>query len=257
MLMELGYRTLVSGQQEQFSIQGYDISELIVFLSDEGLSEQIYCTVRTQTATLVERIPLSIMHQISDYHSGNAPGTSLTPGFVGIDLGFLSLGDNEEMSVNFDITGTITGAKFIGCAVEILDVPGGNEQTFHYAQHTDTSFNATAAAALYVFKPSISASSELINYKLGEDSQSTTLRSTNWQACINGQIEADNVTMGVVFDNDYGQAMTVNTAATGVTYIVKRIHQVDSDRKSKVASRIAKKTARKLRSLDAQSFGAL
>jgi len=256
MLQELGYRALTAGNQEQFSIQGYDLDGLVIFVSDEAVEDDAFITVRTQHNTLVERISLHSLHQISDYHGGNSPGVDSSPGFTMIDLGFLSLSDNEELNVQFDYSGSLTG-KYIGVCASIVDIPSSDERTYHYQIHTDTSFNADAAAALYAFASSISTKGDMVSVKIGEDQFSTTLRSTNWGANVMGKIEADNTTMGVIFEADVGQPLTVNTAAMGTTFIVRKIVQVDPVRAHKTTKRLARKIVRKAHSLDQQSLKAV
>jgi hypothetical protein len=100
-------------------------------------------------------------------------------------------------------------------------------------------------------------SGELINIKVGQDVRSTTLRSCNWYANLMGKIELENITMGVVFENAYGQPLVFNTASTGVTSIVKRVHQVDGVRREKATARLADQVVRKYNSLDAQTRRAI
>ena len=256
MLQEMGYRALTAGNQEQFSIQGVDLDGLVIFSSDEVMDELSFITVRTQTHTIVERISLYDLHQISDYLGGNAPGTDSSPGFTKIDLGFLSLGDNEELIVQYDYTGTEIN-NYIGCCASIVDIPVHDELTYHYQIHTDTSFNVDSCTALYAFASSISTMADLVSYKLGDDQHATTLRSTNWNANVSGHIETDNTKMGTVFESAVGQSVTVNTAASNVTFIARRVIQVDPVRARKTTDRIARKVVRKLNALDKQSVKAV
>jgi len=252
MLMETGYFTYTQGVQRQCSIQGYPVNGIMIFTSQEAFEPDTFLTVRTPSGTLVERINLDTLHQISDYYGGNTNDDTFT-GFVYVDLGLVSLGDSEEMNIVLDCESSHATAGNIGVAVIIDDLPENDELTYHYQQHTDTSFASEAVTSVFVFKGSISTSAELINVKQGEDTRSTTLRATNWFANLMGKIEDDNTTMGVVFDNTYGQPVVINMSATGVTTIMRRIVQVDDVRRKKATKRLARAVVRKYNSLDAQT----
>lgn len=256
MQMELMHRDYANGEQAQCSIQGFAVNGLMIYLREEVLSPDTYLTVRTPYTTLVERIDLEKLHDISDYHGGNS-NDGLSAAFVYVDLGLVSLGDSEEMTILLDMEGTPTPGYKIGVAALIDDLPEHDELIYHYQHHTDTSFNSDAAAALYVFQNNIHESADLVNIKCGDDVRSTTLRSTNWYANLMGKIELDNVRIGVVFDNSYGQPLTYNTAATGVTAIVKRVVQVDEQRRDKATARLAGAVVKKFNALDDQTRRAI
>lgn len=257
MQMELLYKEYTEGEQAQCSIQGFAVNGLMIYLREELWSPDTYLTVRTPYTTLVERIDLEKMHDISDYLGGNS-NEGGSAGFIYVDLGLVSLGDSEEMTIILDMEGTpsVQGYK-IGVSAVIDDLPEHDELMYHYQHHTDTSFNSDAAASLFVFQDSINDSGDLINVKCGDDVRSTTLRSANWYANLMGKIEVDNVRMGVVFDNTYGQPLTYNTAATGVTAIVRRVVQVDGARREKATARLAAQVVKKFNSLDDQTRRAI
>jgi hypothetical protein len=256
MQMELGYFDHETGVQKQCSIQGYAVNGLMIFVSNEAIEPDTYLTVRTPTSTLVERIDLNKMHQISDFQGGNGNDDS-GQGIIYVDLGLVSLGDAEEMHVILDCESAEPGLIKMGVSAIIDELPEHDELIYHYQHHTDTSFNSDSAAACFLFKSSIGTNGSLINAKMGEDTRSTTLRSTNWFANLMGKIELDNLGMGVLFDNKYGQPLTINMAETGVTTIVKRIVQVDSVRRVQATKRLARTVATKFGSLDAQTKRAI
>ena len=259
MLMELGYFDYTQGTQRQASIQGYPINGLMFFVSHEQCEPDTYITVRTPQGTLVERIQLDYLHQISDFRGGNGDDdTADFAGFTYVDLGLVSLGDAEELSITIDCeSAAVMTSPKIGVAALIDDLPDHDELIYHYQLHSDTSFSSDSAAGMYVFASSISTKAELVNVKLGEDTRSTTLRATNWYANLAGKIELDNSTMGVVFDNKYGQPVTVNHSAAGTTSIIRRVVQVAPARAHAATKRLARVVARKTASLDAQTKRAI
>lgn len=255
MLMELGYHPYTTGVQVQSSVQGYPINGLMVFVTDEALETATYITVRTPLGTLVERIKLDYLHMISDFFGG-AANNDTGPGFTYIDLGLCSLADQDELVIIADCNGTPAGDS-IGFAAVIDDLPEHDELIYHYQLHNDTSFSSDAASALFLFQASLSTMADLVNVKIGDDTLSTTLRSTNWNANLRGKIEVDNTDMGVVFQEKYGQPIAVNMAVTGVESVVRRIVQVDEVRRRKATERLARQVARKTMKLDAQSLRAI
>lgn len=256
MQVEILYQQYVQGTQAKCSIQGYPLNGLMIMTTKEELEPDTFLTVRTPTSTLVERIPLSMLHQISDFTGGNGTDGTFT-GYTYVDFGLISLGDNEELICLFDCEGDPVSTQYLGVAALVDDLPEHDEIIYHYQHHTDSSFASDAAAAVYLFKSSITASADLINVKMGDDTRSTTLRSTNWFANLMGKIELGNTTMGVLFENKYGQPITVNTASTGLTTIVKRIVQVDSKRQVEATKRLANAVVRKVDKLDAQTLRAI
>lgn len=259
MLMELGYWDYTQGVQRQCSIQGYPVNGIMIFNTIEAVETNTYVTVRTPQGTLVERINLDYLHQISDFHGGNSDDdTASSPAFVYINLGLVSLGDNDELRVIIDCeSADATPIKKIGVGVVVDDLPEHDELIYQYSQHNDGSFNVDAASGLYVFASSIVNEALLINVKLGEDTMSTTFRATNWFANLAGKIELDNTTMGVVFDNALGMPCTVNHSHPACTAIVRKVVQVDEHRRRGATQRIARQVARRFDSLDSQSKRAI
>jgi len=257
MFIEIGYFTHATGAQHVCSLQGYDVNGLIIFASREDIEPDTFITVRTQQATLVQRIDLNKLHQISDYLGGNGNDDgATTTGLTYIDLGLVSLADNEDITITIDdLSSSVTATKIGVCAV-IDDMPETDELTYAYSQHTDTSFNEPAATALYAFASSLATLGELINVKVGDDLRSTTFRSTNWAANVLGKIELDNTTMGVVYENRFGQPLTVNHSSTGVTQIVRTVVQHSAKRQAETTARLAARVAAKLRKVDQQTLRA-
>lgn len=261
MQMELGFFQYATGLQKNLSIQGYPINGVMVYVTQEGVENDTFITVRTPASTLVERISLDKLHQISDFQGGNANDDGAqTVGMTYIDLGLVSLADSEEMIITVDCQSSYVGAPSVimcGVSAVIDDLPEHDELIYHYQHHTDTSFSTDSAAGVYLFKESIGSSGDIITAKMGDDTRSTTLRATNWYANLLGKIELDNLSMGVLFDNKYGQPLTINTPATNLTTIVKRIVQVDDVRRAKATQRIARTISGKYRSMDAQTKRAI
>jgi len=256
MLMEMGYFDYTQTVQRQCSIQGFPVNGLLFFTTAEEIEDNTFVTVRGPEGTLVPRVRMDYLHQISDWYGGaSADGDNAS--FFFLDLGLLSLGDAEEMQVIVDCEDDYATASTFGIAAVIDDLPDHDEMVYQYELHTDTSFNAQAAASLFVFRSSLASNAELINIKIGEDVRSTTLRATNWYANVMGKIELDNTEMGVVFDNAYGQPLTVNMSSLGTTSIVKRVFQAAPHRAVKARKRLSRLVARKVNSLDAQTLRAV
>lgn len=260
MLMELGYFDYAAGVQRQVGVQGWPIKGVMIFVSREDVESATYVTVRTPQTTLCERILLDDLHQLSDFWGGQGDDDGAASiGLTYLHLGLVALADNEELSINLDCQATPSGATKIGVAVVIDMLPQHGEVAYHYQQFTDSSFYCDAAAGLYLIGTSMSTSPLLANVKLGKDHYSTTLRATNWAANLLGKIKLDNSTLGVVFENAYGMPMSVNggwTFSDGVRAIVRRVVQVDADRRELAASRLAAITARKVEDIDTQSLSA-
>ena len=257
MLLELGYFDYTQNVQRQASIAGYAVNGLLVFVSREDIEPDTHLTVRSPSATHVERIDLDKLHQISDWWGGAGDDdTANLPGFIYVDLGLIALADGEELTITLDCLGTPGAATKIGVAAVVDDLPQHDELQYAYAMHSDGSFNVEAATSLFVFGTSLSTSGELINVKLGDDTRSTTLRATNWYANLLGKIELDNTTMGVAFDYSYGQPMTVNHSTAALVSVVRRVVQMSPERAKAATARLAKLAARKIDKVDASTIRA-
>ena len=252
MLMELGYVAAASDTQISRSIAGYPVNGIMIFFSREDFTAISYLTVRNTQGVLVERIPMDYLHQLSDYNGGNTIQGAATVGMLYVDMGLVNLGMNDEMSITIDV-GTVANATNVGIAVIIDDLPSHDELAYHYALHSDSSFTADSAAALYVFKTAANVEGGLVNVKTGNDTRSTTVRAANWYANLMGKCELDNTTFGVVFENTYGQGITVNHATTGLTCVVKRVVQPDEIRRVKSTRDLANAVATKVRYIDPAS----
>jgi len=253
MLMEIMYQAYTATVQRVASISGYDINGLLVYMAKEDDEVNTYVTVRTGSNVLVERIKLSYLKQISDFNGGNGDdNTANSVGMTYIDLGLVHLADNEELTVIFDCDGVVA-SNFIGCAALIEDLPKHDEQQFHYQLHTDTSFTSDSVCALYTFLAASSSTADLVNVKLGGDARSTTVRAANWFANLLGKIELDNTTLGVVFDNAYGQNLSVNHSTSGLVCVLKRVVQPDNARSARTTRELAQTVARKVTFVDRTS----
>lgn len=259
MLLEMSYDDYTQGTQRRSSLQGYTVNGLMIFASDEAVETATYVTVRCSLGTLVPRVELDKLHQISDFVAGNADDdTATTNGFTYIPLGVLSLSDDEELEVILDCDSGAAGTIKIGVAAIIAELPVTDEVIYAYDLHTDASFSAEAASALYVFMSSIQTSGLLVNVKLGDRMRSTTFRATNWYANLMGKIETDNSDMGVVFDQKFGQSMVCNHGGgVAVTSIVRRVVQTDPVRKAAARRRIQRQIANTVQSVDKSSLNAV
>jgi len=260
MLMELGYFDYTAGVQRQVGVQGWPIKGIMLFVSREDIEPNTFVTVRTPQTTLVERIDLDKLHQLSDFWGGNADDDqAASPGMTYIHLGLVALADNEELTINLDCQGTPGAPTKIGVGVVIDMLPQSGELAYHYQMFTDSSFYSDAASALYLFGLSLPSNGFLVNVKLGEDNYSTTVRATNWAANLLGKIKLDNTTMGVVFENAYGMPLSVNGGwdiNNPLTAVVRRVVQVDAERRELAGKRLAKIAARKIGSIDVQTLSA-
>lgn len=261
MLIEMGYYTYSTGVQQQYSLQGYPVRGLMLFVSQEGVEADTFLTVRTPQHTLVERINLDYLHMVSDYMGANADDdTATSAGHIFVDLGLCSLDDSEELVVTLDNDSSYVGTPTtitVGVAAVIEEMPTHDEQMFHYQKHTDSSFSVDACSGLFLFKSSIGTDGSLVNVKQGDNTISTTLRATNWAANLMGKVEVDNNDFGVVFARRYGLPTTINHSATGVTTIARRVVQADPARKMKARARLSNQLQKTVAIMDPQSKAAL
>lgn len=258
MLLELKHWTYTGGNTEVCSIQGYPVKGIMVSVTREEVETGTYVIIRTPQQTLCERLTLEQLHTLSDFGGGNVDeDAAASLAWTFINLGLVALADSEEMTIQVETLAAPGSSTYIGVYAVIADLPEHDEVAYQYKLLTDTAFSVDACSALYVFgTAAIASDGALINCKMGDDTFGVTARAACAYANLLGKLKSDQDKFGVLFENGYGQPVTVNTSLSGATFIARRVVQQDAVRAAQATARLARVAQRKLRKIDAQSLKA-